>query len=194
MNVVQKINETLLKIKKFKDSVKKLPDGNLNRLEYKNKYHLEDGFNFILTAKDIIKNKIPFQVIGCTGLAKLFVYYSQEIGLGCDIIFMANKDDLENKRKIINGHQLISVKLENTDEIIFDPQNSYLKKIELNNYIHNNALHIFTGRLSGKYIEQVNSYKILEDIYTNSDTMNQGIENLNKINIPVISNRFKERF
>lgn len=194
MNTIQKVNEVLLKIKKFKDIVKKLPDGNLNRLEYKNKYHLEDGFNFTLTAKDIIKNKIPLQVIGCTGLAKLFVYYSQEIGLDCDIIFTANKKDLENKRKIINGHQLISVKLKNTDEIIFDPQNSCLKKIELNNYMHNNALHIFTGRLSGKYIELVNSYKILEDIYINSNTMNQGIENLNKINIPVISNKFKERF
>ncbi len=146
------------------------------------KYNLEKDFNFALTAKTIIEKNIPFQIIGCTGIVKLFAYYAKENNLNCDIIFTANLNDLQNNKKQINGHQIISVKLEDNSEIIFDPQNApQLKEIILQNYIHNNITHIFVGKISGHNIETINTLSKIQKIYKDGYKdfiIEQGIDKL----------------
>ena len=165
MEILQKIHYVLDKIKQFKVDTENSPNANLDRLEYRQKYNLEKNFNFVLTANDIIDGKVPVKVIGCTGLAKLFSYYANEIGLDCEVVFTANEKDLKNKSPQINGYQLISIKLENGKEVVFDPQNPELKEINLANFSHAGTPHIFVAKQSGKDIEKVNSYEALEKIY-----------------------------
>lgn len=165
MEILQKIHYVLDKIKQFKEKTKNSSDINLDRQEYKQKYNLERNFNFTLTAKEIINGKVPVKVIGCTGLAKLFSYYANEIGLNCEVVFTANKNDLKNNNSQINGHQLISVKLENGKDVVFDPQEPELKEIDITNFSHAGTPHIFVAKQSGKDIEKVNSYEALEKIY-----------------------------
>ncbi len=165
MEKLQKIHYVLDRIKQFKVDTKNSPEGNLDRQEYRQKYNLERNFNFALTANDIIDGKIPVKVIGCTGLVKLFAYYANEIGLDCEVVFTANENDLKNKSSQINGHQLISVKLENGKEVVFDPQEPELKEINLANFSHAGTPHIFVAKQLGKDIEKVNSYETLEKIY-----------------------------
>lgn len=165
METLKKIQYILDKIKQFKEETKNSPDGNLDRQEYRQKYNLERNFNFTLTAKEIINGKVPVKVIGCTGLAKLFSYYANEIGLNCEVVFTANENDLKNNSSQINGHQLISVKLENGKDVVFDPQEPELKEIDITNFSHADTSHIFVAKQSGKDIEKVNSYEALEKIY-----------------------------
>ena len=196
MEKLQKIHYVLDKIKQFKVDTKNSPDGNLDRQEYRQKYNLERNFNFTLTAKDIIDGKVPVKVIGCTGLAKLFAYYANEIDLDCEVVFTANENDLKNKSSQINGHQLISVKLENGKEVVFDPQEPELKEINLANFSHAGIPHIFVAKQLGKDIEQVNSYEALEKIYLDGYknlTMQEGTDKLQKLDSPKISIPNNER-
>ena len=102
----------------------------------------------------LLRKKIPLNVLGCTGVTKLFVHYANEVNLECEVVFTANKNDLKNKNSRINDHQLISVKLEDSKEIIFDPREVELKQINLDNYSHANTPHIFTEKIPGKDIEK----------------------------------------
>ncbi len=183
MNTIEKINKVLNIIKDFKDTAS--VDKNLTRQEYKQKYKLEPEFNFALTAEKIIEKNIPFKIIGCTGLAKLFVYYANKNNLDCDVIFTANLNDLQNNAKRINGHQLISVQLDNNQEIIFDPQDApNLKEINIQNYTHNNTPHILTGKISGHNIETINTLGKIEKIYKDGYKdfiMKQGTDKLKNI-------------
>ena len=182
MNTLEKIYKVLNKVEDFKNKTIISPDKNLTRQEYKQKYNLESEFNFALTAKTIIEKNIPIHIIGCTGLVKLFAYYAKDNNLDCNIIFTANLKDLQNKAKRINGHQIISVKLENNKEIIFDPQNtSKLQEINLQKYIVNNITHIFTGKIFRDKIETINTLAKIEKIYKDgykNFIMKQGIEKL----------------
>ena len=177
--------------------MRKSPNGNLNRQEYRQKYNLEKNFNFKLTAKDIIDNKVPVQVIGCTGLAKLFSYYANEVKLDCEVVFTANENDLKNNSSQINGHQLISVKLENGKDVVFDPQESELKEIDLTNFYHADIHHIFVAKQSGKDIEEkVNSYEALEKIYLDGYkdiSMQEGIGKLQNHDNPKVTVPNNER-
>ena len=81
-------------------------------------------FSFSLSADDIISKKIPMQVMGCTGVAKLFGKYADEEKLDCFAVFSAKIKDLENKKKdkdaIVSGHQIIAVQF--SDGVrMFDP-------------------------------------------------------------------------
>ena len=157
MNTIQKINQVLDKIQQYKTTV----DKNITKVDNR----------FALTSNEIIKKKIPLNVLGCTGTAKLFVHYANEVDLKCEVVFTANKNDLKKRLKDtisrINGHQLISVKLEDGKEFIFDPRESELKQINLDSFFHANIPHIFTGKIAGKDIEHVNSVEKIEEIYLN---------------------------
>ncbi len=175
MNTLEQINIVLKKIQDLKKKINVTSDSNITREEYKNKHNLPKDFNFSLSAEDIIKDEIPYKVIGCTGLAKLFVYYAKQIGLECSIVFTAKVEDLMNKKRI-DGHQLISVKFENKEEIIFDPQESSLKPILFDNngmYIHNNTPHIITAKQDGEKINLIKSYDDLEQIYLSNKHLQQ---------------------
>ncbi len=196
MERLQKIHFVLDKIKQFKAEIKNSSDVNLDRQEYRQKYNLERNFNFTLTAKEIINGKVPVKVIGCTGLVKLFSYYANEIGLNCEVVFTANENDLKNNSSQINGHQLISVKLKNGKDVVFDPQEPELKEIDITNFSHAGIPHIFVAKQSGKDIEKVNSYEALKKIYLDGYknlTMQEGIDKLQSINSPKISVPNNER-
>ena len=83
-------------------------------------------YSFSLSADDIIAQKIPMRVMGCTGIAKLFAKYAQDedTKLDCFVVYTANIKDLERKKNgqgdIINGHQIIAVQF--SDGVrLFDP-------------------------------------------------------------------------
>ena len=99
----------------------------VSRREYINSHpEIKDAldFSFSLSADDIITQKIPMQVMGCTGVAKLFSKYAQEEKLDCFAVFTANIEKLKerqtNKQTIVDGHQIIAVRF--SDGVrLFDP-------------------------------------------------------------------------
>lgn len=99
----------------------------ISRREYINSHpEIQDAldFSFSLSADDIIAQKIPMQVMGCTGVAKLFSKYAQEENLDCFTVFTANIKKLEerktSKQTIVDGHQIIAVQF--SDGVrMFDP-------------------------------------------------------------------------
>ena len=99
----------------------------ISRREYINSHpEIQDAleFSFSLSTDDIIARKIPMQVMGCTGVAKLFSKYAEGEKLDCFAVFTAKMADLEEKKKdrdaIVSGHQIIAVQF--SDGVrMFDP-------------------------------------------------------------------------
>ena len=74
---------------------------------------------FSSDAEEIIKLKIPSQVVGCSGRADLFAKYASEMGLDVNIVAMV---DIANKDKDRpNGHQIIAVKFPDGHQQLIDP-------------------------------------------------------------------------
>ena len=123
---IEKVNIVLEKIDKFFHDIEPSLKDAISRDEYFEQHpEITDhkNFNFSLSGDDIVKNKIPYNVAGCTGRAKLFSKYAQEVGLkDFYIVITAKKDDLKNKNsnQMIDGHQLIAIKLSDGLHII-DP-------------------------------------------------------------------------
>lgn len=86
--------------------------------------------SFSLTPEEILEKKIPKAPIGCTGTAKLFCYFAQQVGLECSVVITSSLSDLKQshqeqhfpveKRGIINGHQVIGVQFSDGFHV-FDP-------------------------------------------------------------------------
>ena len=99
----------------------------ISRKEYINSHpEIQNAldFSFSLSADDIIAQKIPMQVMGCTGVAKLFSKYAEEEKLNCFAVYSAKIEDLEKKKKgekdVVSGHQIIAVQF--SDGVrLFDP-------------------------------------------------------------------------
>ena len=99
----------------------------MTRQEYLESHpEIQDPFNFSfsLSAEDIIEQKIPMRVMGCTGVAKLFAKFAEEEGLDCCAVYAAKINDLEKQQEgsddIVNGHQIIAVQF--SDGVrMFDP-------------------------------------------------------------------------
>lgn len=100
------------------------------------------NWSFALTPVEIIRDKIPTNVIGCTGRAKLFCYLAGQHGVKCNVIAMAAIPDLrreyyashgvtpDNSNVVINGHQIISVDTPDGSRM-FDPGCRKLKFISV---------------------------------------------------------------
>ena len=94
-----------------------------NRAEYMRMKNVSGiDWHFSLTAEDIINQKIPRMVAGCTGIAKVFCKYATDAGLDFFVLTTARVADLAgaaddhaagNAERIINGHQIIAVRDEN---------------------------------------------------------------------------------
>lgn len=170
MNTIQKINQVLDKIQQYKTTV----DKNITKVDNR----------FALTPNEIIKKKIPLNVLGCTGTAKLFVHYANEVDLKCEVVFTANKNDLKKRLKDkisrINGHQLISV-IDDGKKLIFDPREPKLELINIDNFVFAGVPHIFTGIVAGKDIEHVNSVEKIEEVYLNGYNNNKFINGEKKL-------------
>ena len=86
---------------------------------YRAKTGNKDINMFSFNADDIIKFKIPSQVVGCSGRADLFAKYAAENGLDVNIVVMV--DTAEKDRPFPNGHQIIAVKFPDGSQQLIDP-------------------------------------------------------------------------
>lgn len=111
-----------------------------DRREYMrtNNIHGDINWSFSLTPTDIINHRIPSNVIGCTGRAKLFCYLAGKYGIECKVVAMAIISDWrreydashgitpKDSRIVINGHQIISIDTPDGPRM-FDPARRRLK-------------------------------------------------------------------
>ena len=74
---------------------------------------------FSSDAEEIIKLKIPSQVVGCSGRADLFAKYASEMGLDVNIVAMV--DIAKKDKDKPNGHQIIAVKFPDGHQQLIDP-------------------------------------------------------------------------
>lgn len=87
--------------------------------KYRAKPGKKDINMFSFNADDIIKFKIPSQVVGCSGRADLFAYYAAQEGLDVNVVAMV--DTAEKDRPFPNGHQIIAVKFPDGSQQLIDP-------------------------------------------------------------------------
>ena len=124
--IIEKIDTVLKKLHKFfreiEPEAESIQKNGIKRSEYFNQHpefddDAKSDFPFSLKPQNIIDEKLPFHVAGCTGRARLFSYYAEQIGLkDFYVVLTARISDLEkyaNKQLAgqIWGHQLIAVKL-----------------------------------------------------------------------------------
>lgn len=140
-------------------------------------------WHFSLSADDIIKQKIPRAVAGCTGKAKVFSKLATEVGLKHVVLTTACEEKLKGaerdrkygkKERLISGHQIIAVYDENGKLRAFDPglkELRYIKsEIQVGNIINFNfgegvVPHRITAILTPQEFAKVNTYKKLRDLY-----------------------------
>ncbi|HIU65360.1 MAG TPA: hypothetical protein IAC63_01830 [Candidatus Enterousia avicola] len=149
-----------------------------NRVEYMRQHNVSGiDWHFSLSADDIIKQKIPRAVAGCTGISKVFSKLATEAGLKHVVLTTARIADLNGaeqdrkdgkKERVINGHQIIAVYDEKGNLRAFDPgrkELGYIKsEIKVGN-IGGVVPHRITAILTPQEFSKVNTYKKLRDLY-----------------------------
>ena len=157
-----------------------------NRSEYMQQHNVSGiDWHFSLSADDIINQKIPRAVAGCTGIAKVFCKYATDAGLDCVVLTTARIENLDGaaqdikegkKERIINGHQIIAVYDKNGKLRAFDPGQKELKyiksEIKVGNIINFRfdgtvVPHLITAILTPTEYSKIDTYKKLRDIYVN---------------------------
>ena len=155
-----------------------------NRSEYMQQHNVGGiDWHFSLSADDIINQKIPRAVAGCTGKAKVFSKLMTEAGLKHVVLTTARIADLNGaeqdrkdgkKERIISGHQIIAVYDENGKLRAFDPGLKELKYIKSEIQVGNIIKfrfggeiipHTITAILTPQEFAKVNTYKKLRDLY-----------------------------
>ena len=102
---------------------------------------------FTWSADYIIKNKIPRNVVGCTGTARVFSKLATEAGLDVFVVETARIADLNQENREINGHQIIAVYDKEGNLRAFDPGKQKLKYINKKITIGNNIDFVFGGEV-----------------------------------------------
>ena len=167
-----------------------------NRSEYMQQHNVSGiDWHFSLSADDIINQKIPRAVAGCTGISKVFSKLATEAGLKHVVLTTARIADLNaaeqdrksgKKERIISGHQIIAVYDENGKLRAFDPGRKELRyiksEIQVGNIINFHfggevVPHRITAILTPQEFAKVNTYKKLRDLYVyESDNKKQEFE------------------
>ena len=167
-----------------------------NRSEYMWQHNVSGiDWHFSLSADDIINQKIPRAVTGCTGISKVFSKLATEAGLKHVVLTTARMADLNaaeqdrksgKKERIISGHQIIAVYDENGKLRAFDPGLKELKYIKSDIQVGNIIKfrfggevvpHRITAILAPQKFAKVNTYKKLRDLYIyESDNKKQEFE------------------
>lgn len=167
-----------------------------NRSEYMRQHNVSGiDWHFSLSADDIINQKIPRAVAGCTGISKVFSKLATEAGLKHVVLTTARMADLNaaeqdrksgKKERIISGHQIIAVYDENGKLRAFDPGLKELKYIKSDIQVGNIIKfrfggevvpHRITAILAPQKFAKVNTYKKLRDLYIyESDNKKQEFE------------------
>ena len=157
-----------------------------NRAEYMRQHNVSGtDWHFSLSADDIINQKIPRAVAGCTGIAKVFCKYATDAGLDCVVLATARIENLNGvaqdikegkKERVISGHQIIAVYDKNGQLRAFDPGQKELKYIKpeikvgnIINFRFDGAVvpHVITAILTPAEYNKIDTYKKLRDVYIN---------------------------
>ena len=176
-NIESKIQEIMNQMQEmFQNAV-----GPRNRREY-TEYHGITGldWHFGLTPKQIIEQKIPANVIGCTGIAKLFCYLANRAHIKAFVVCTAKYDDWatvkNGENKTINGHQINAVEIDGK-LMVFDAGRKHLHFIDTDltpgSFIDargsGNLDYMITAVVPGKDFLQMNTYQKLRNLYTSGD-------------------------
>ena len=157
--------------------------GPSNRHEYM-RLHGVHGNDWIfgLSADDIINQKIPRTVVGCSGIASVFIKYATEAGLNCVVLPTAMQKDLDGaaqdrkngeRERTINGHQIVAVRDANGVLRAFDPGQPRLRYLDTQVAVgttinfHFGACRI-AAILSPSEYAKIDTYKKLRDVYVNA--------------------------
>lgn len=159
--------------------------GPRNRREYMMEYGITGrDWHFSLTADDIIKDKIPANVMGCTGRAKLFCKLAADVGLPCFAICTAYEPDWNDarggKEHTISGHQVIAVEIDGK-LCMFDPGKPKLAFIDTD-VVVGNLVDFGFRDMPGRYLitaimfpeeyAKINTYQKLRNVYASGDMNN----------------------
>lgn len=141
-------------------------------------------WHFGLSAEDIIKDKIPAKVIGCTGRAKLFCYLAAQKGIKAHVVCTAKYSNWKAKHggkadQIMNGHQIIAVEIDGKMRV-FDPGLKKLMfidtKLESGEFIDatgdGKKEYIVTAVVPGDKFAKLNTYQQLSNLYSSGDMNN----------------------
>ena len=148
--------------------------------EYK-KTHPDIKDHFGLSVKQIIQDKIPVQVIGCTGVAKLFCELAAKQGIKAFVVCTAKYDDWQatknsGQKKMINGHQINAVEIDG-HLCVFDATKPNLKFIGTDLIIGDfidatgkgKADYMITAIVAGAEFQTVTNYQKLFNLYASGD-------------------------
>jgi len=140
-------------------------------------------WHFGLSADDIIKDKIPANVIGCTGRAKIFCKLAAEKGIKSFVVCTAKYDDWkathDGKANHMNGHQITAIEIDGKMRV-FDPGRKDLAFIdtELKSGEFIDAIgsgkkdYIVTAVVPGDEFAKMNTYQQLSNLYSSGDMNN----------------------
>ena len=181
MNTEQTIQEILNEIQKIlAESV-----GSNDRREYMQSIGVHGrDWHFGLNAEQIIENKIPPRVIGCTGIAKLFCKLAADRGIHAFVICTARFDDwmaarADSTKTISNGHQLNAIEIDGKLRV-FDAGRRRVHFIEttltpgsfIDALQHGTPDYILTAVISGDEFSRMDTYQKLSNLYTSGDMNN----------------------
>ena len=176
-NIESKIQEIMNQMQEmFQNAV-----GPRNRREYMERYEVAGlDWRFGLTPEQIIEQKIPANVIGCTGIAKLFCYLANRAHIKAFVVCTAKYDDWatvkNGENKTINGHQINAVEIDGK-LMVFDAGRKHLHFIDTDltsgSFIDargsGNLDYMITAVVPGKDFLQMNTYQKLRNLYTSGD-------------------------
>ena len=179
--IIEKVNTVLEKIDAFFHGLEPSLKKAVSRDTYFEQHpEITDhkNFNFSLSGDDIVNQKIPYNAAGCTGRAKLFSKYAQEIGLkDFGIIVAAKKEDIKNKKsgKMIGGHQLIAIKLSDGLHMIDPGMGKSYPKAQIDGVCkvgtnidavgHNQKDYVISAILEPSEYDSIKTYKQIESLY-----------------------------
>lgn len=180
-DIIEKVNIVLKKIDDFFHDIEPSLKNAISRDEYFEQHpEITDhkNFNFSLSGDDIINQKIPYKAAGCTGRAKLFSKYAQEIGLkDFSIVATAKKEDIKNKNsgKTINGHQLVSIKLSDGLHMIDPGKGKTYEKAQIDGICkvgenidavgHNQKDYVISAILEPSEYDNIKTYEQMKRLY-----------------------------
>lgn len=163
----------------FRDAI-----GPRSRPDYMKEHQVSGrDWHFGLSADDIIKDKIPANVVGCTGRAKLFCKLAAEQGIKSFVVCTAKYNDWQathdGKANHMNGHQIIAVEIDGKMRV-FDPGRKDLVFIdtELESGTFIDAIdsgkkeYIITAVVPGLEFAKMNTYQQLMNLYSSGDMNN----------------------
>ena len=179
------ITDTIQKILTEIDDILRKAVGPRSRPDYMKAAGITDpDWHFSLTADDIIEQKIPANVIGCTGIAKLFCKLATGKGFKYQVVCTAYEPDWRKARKgeprNIGGHQLIAVEIDGKLRM-FHPGRSKLEFIDANVVVGNtvdfgfrdvHGLYLITAIMAPEDFVKINTGQKLHNVYASGNMNN----------------------